>query len=57
METYNKGVLEGEQVVYYPADPSKVKVKEYENLSKMVLKTDLGNNILSQVVSNQKELI
>ena len=30
METYNKGVLEGEQVVYYPADPSKVKVKEYE---------------------------
>jgi len=30
METYNKGVLDGEQIVYYPADPSKVKVKVLE---------------------------
>ena len=45
METYNKGILEGEQIIYYPADPSKVKVKEYE---KSIFKEGIKNGAWEQ---------
>jgi len=45
METYNKGILEGEQIIYYPGDPSKVKVKEYE---KSIFKQGFKNGAWEQ---------